>query len=679
MNVKDDDKDPKISNTPQKSKFTHYEEVLSSELFTLIAQKSRSVFWIRGTDYKKQIYVSPAYEKIWGRSCESLYAHPEEWSNFLHPDDRERMKSEFQERNIHTALTSSFDEVFRIIRPNGEIRWVKDNAFPIHDKEGNHIGFAGISEDITEEKLYEQSLIEAKDKAEVANIAKSEFLATISHELRIPLTGIIGMAQLLSIDCLLPGQQEQVEDILRAGEHLLSLVNDLLDLTRLETGKLELHPSVTNLKLLVEEIVDMLSFQASLKNLELLFNYETHAPISAIADARALRQIFLNLVGNAIKFTEKGYVHIHVKCLEYIGNKVILEFRIKDTGIGIPEDKTEHIFDRFAQADSSYSRRYGGTGLGLTLTKHLVELMGGTIRVESELGKGSNFIFTIPFPLEEAISAISPWEPYSSKVRILIVTDNSSQSETLYKTIGSSNTQVINSETALQTLLTAERYGDPYDIVIMDQPLSGKEALQLGQRINKEIIWPKPMLLLLLTSETIKHKDQFKAAGFFDFFIKPIQPVELRSGLTTAWEKWSQMESNQKFTKRSEQLQKQLSILLVEDDPIVQKVHRLMLEKLGCNVDIANNGFEGVEKASKGYDLILMDVGLPDRSGLEVTKEIRQQEGAIKHTPIIAMTAFVHEEDKNNCLEAGMDDVATKPISPAALKELLSRWVVRKI
>lgn len=557
---------------------------------------------------------------------------------------------------------------------DGRVIYFLTSRVPLFDSKNNVIGIVGVSVDITHRKEMERDLNAAKIRAEEANRAKSEFLAVVSHELRIPLTGIIGMTQLLSIDCLLPGQKEQVDDILKASEHLLSLVNDLLDLTKLESGKMELHPSVTDLKSLVSDIANMMSFQASLKNLELIVNYEPDVPQYVIADARAIRQVLLNLIGNALKFTEKGYVVIKVKAIKIAEKHVVLEITIQDTGIGIAADKLEIIFNRFSQIDGTYSRRYGGTGLGLTLTKYFVELMGGRIDVVSQLGRGSTFKCEIPFPLQNEALEDSPWEPYAAKVRILIV-DDTLRGEILLKHIGGSNVVAVKGKIALQTLLTAERYGDPYDIVMIDQQLITIDPLVLNQAITKQLTRSKPMLLLLMPPAPITIRQAMKAEGFFDCFIKPISPSELVVNLTAAWERWA--ENNQKKCAISPANDKVLmspDILLIEDDLIVQKVHKTMLEKMGCKVDVAKNGEEALQMFVKGYDLIFMDIGLPGMSGLEITQKIRESESTAKYTPIVAMTAFVHEEDKNNCLAVGMDDVATKPISSEALKLLLEHY-----
>ncbi len=532
----------------------------------------------------------------------------------------------------------------------------------------------GLIAALNTEKFYTQGLLEEKKRAETASRVKSELLAAVSHQLRIPLTGIIGMAQLLTLDCLLPGQKEQVEDILKASEHLLSLVNDLFDLTKLEAGKMELHLSVVDLKSLIEEISNMMHVQVSMKGLEFLVNYDQGVPSQVVTDARAIRQIFLNLISNALKFTEKGFILIQVKCLQEKVENVVLEFRIQDTGVGLSEDQKRVIFDRFSHVDTSL-RRYSGSGLGLTLTKYLVELLGGHIWVEGEEGKGSTFVFTMPFSLHPVSESASPWETYKTKVRVLIV-DDTLRGAILYKHIASPNAQIVSSKEALQSLMTADRYGEPYDVVIVDQELSSVDVMQLGQAINKQLTRHNPMLILLVPGAgAIALQEEAKAAGFFTCLVKPLQPTELIFGLTAAWEKWLEKNASQERRSPPSTTAEQPQVLLVEDDLIVQKVHKKMLENAGCKVDVAKDGKETLTLYKRGYDLIFMDVGLPGMSGLEVTKQIRQQEGTQNHTPIVAMTAFVHEEDRNNCLAAGMDGVATKPISAEALKAVLKMWI----
>jgi len=641
-----------------------------------LAEKSESsVYWLSSPD-AKIIYISPAYEKIWGRPREQLYKAPEEWINFLHPDDIRENYHPIQamaERVRQLGPEARYEESYRIIRPDGEVRWILDRGFPIYNEAGECCGITGVAVDVTREKIAEAMLREAKDRAEAANLAKSEFLAMISHELRIPLTGIIGMAQLLSVDCLLPGQRDQVEDIIKASEHLLSLVNDLLDLTRLEAGKIELQPAPLDLRRLIEDITNILIFQAKVKGLELLVDYQGDVPSQIIGDARALRQILLNLLGNAVKFTEQGYIVIAVKALRQVDDQTLLEITVKDTGIGIPPDKLRMIFDRFKQADSSYSRRYGGLGMGLTLSKAYVELMGGHMEVDSQAGQGSTFVCTIPFVLHSDTGEVSTWDSYKSRVRVLIV-DDTLRGEVLYKHIGSSLAQLTAGAEALNVLLTAQRRKEPFDIVIIDQQLSSIDAMQLGTRINNQAgLTTRPMLLLLMPPSPITAKERAKAAGFFDCLTKPVHPSELLTTLTAVWEKWKDKNSPEKKSAIVP-IPIQWRVLLVEDSPVVQRVHVKMLEKLGCQVDLAENALQALAMSANDYDMIFMDIGLPEMSGLDVTEEIRRREKNRKHIPIIAITGFAHEEDRANCLAVGMDDVAVKPIKPEELKELLVRW-----
>jgi len=562
------------------------------------------------------------------------------------------------------------------LQADGKYATVLASKVPMKDKTGKIIGILGIYIDITDRKQAEEALREAKQKAEVANKAKSEFLAMISHELRIPLTGVIGMAQLLSVDCLLPGQRDQVEDIVKASEHLLTLVNDLLDLTRLESGRMELQPASIDLRRLLEEITTVLVFQAKIKGLELLIDYDIDIPAKILGDPRAIKHILLNLLGNAVKFTHQGYIVISIKNLRQTENQILLEINVKDTGIGIPQDKLEAIFDRFNQVDSTYSRRYGGLGMGLTLSKAYVELMGGHMDVQSELGKGSEFTCTIPFALPSAMPKTETnWDDYKSNVRVLIV-DDTLRAEVLYKHIGSSLTQITMGAEALNTILAAQRCKEPFQIVIVDQQLTSIDSIELARSINQQVSENRPMLLQMMPAGPITAKERAKANGFFDCINKPIQPSEFLNTITAAWERWTDRAARSKRNPAA--IPVQWRVLLVEDTPVVQRVHIRMLEKLGCQVDLAENAQQAIAMSTSDYDVIFMDIGLPDMSGVEVAVEIRKREGKKHHTPIIAMTGFAHEEDRLNCLNSGMNDVSIKPVKPEDLKELLQKWGARR-
>lgn len=559
--------------------------------------------------------------------------------------------------------------------PDGECPYYLSIKSPIHDEKGEVIGMLGISLDITERKRNEALLEQAKQKAESANRAKTEFLSMVSHELRIPLSGVLGMARLLDLEYLLPAQHEQVQDIVDASDHLLALVDDLLDVAKLEAGKLELVLAPFNFKQMLEETITILNFQAKAKGIDLLLRYDENVPHIVLADARALRQILINLIGNALKFTHHGYILVSVECTTITSHSAQFIINVEDTGIGIPEDKLAIIFDRFQQAgDPTYQRRYGGTGLGLSISKGYTQLMGGNLTVSSKVGKGSRFTCTVPIRLPTESAMASPWAPYKKNVRILIVTDKK-EGEWFNKNILGDHTQMVSGKKALQVLQTALKKKYPFDVVIMDHQLNNMDVAQLATLINRELGEHKPMQLLLFSDETKITKEALKTAGFFSTLVKTAQPVELLIGLTNAWEKWVKKLQLQPTSSLKEDGSK-LKLLLVEDDKIVQKVHRMMLEKLGYEVEVVENGPQALQKTREAdYDAIFMDVGLPGMSGLEATIEIRKHEKNKKHTPIIAMTAYVYEEDRRNCLAAGMDDVAIKPISFGELQKTLQKWL----
>lgn len=552
---------------------------------------------------------------------------------------------------------------------------------PLHNEKGEVIGLLGLSLDISERKEYEIVLKDAKDRAEAASRAKSDFLAVVSHELRIPLTGILGMAQLLEGANLYPEQRDQLADLIKSSEHLLTLINDLLDIAKLEAGKMDFHYEPADLRKILQEMTNIISQQARLKGLELLVDYPYEIPSLVISDARAIRQIILNLTGNAIKFTEQGYVIIKVSCIDINTTQATLAIKVEDTGIGIPTDKLSIIFDRFAQADNSRTRRYGGTGLGLAITKEYIEAMGGTLTVQSEIGKGTVFTCTIPFDLQTAFISADPWESYRAQVKILIV-DDTLRGEVLRKHIGSSSSQVIDSKNALNVLRAAQQAKKPFDIVIIDQQLSSSEPLELSQLIKQQAKLQQPMLILLASKLSLPAQKKAKEVGYFDFLFKPIQPIEMLINLTAAWEKWQALSSLAArrivpiAIKNTANLPQ---ILLVEDEPIIQRVHKVMLEKMGCKVEVADTGERALAKfTDKYYEIVFLDIGLPDINGFDVAKEMRYREVERGYTPIIGITGYNSEEDKYRCLQAGMDEVVIKPAKPEELKAVVEKWLLAR-
>jgi two-component system sensor histidine kinase/response regulator len=556
---------------------------------------------------------------------------------------------------------------------NGQLIYQLDNKVPLRDGEGNIIGIVGVGLDITERKRLAEELKHKQD-VEAANKAKSEFLAIISHELRTPLTGILGMAELLKNSKLTAAaRNEYLHTILQSGSYLLSLINSILDFARLEAGKFELSSSPIDLKVLIEEVTLMLGVQAKAKGLELLISYQAGVPNKIIADSRALRQIIINLVGNAIKFTREGYILISVHCLEQSVDTAKLEISVKDTGLGMPADKLEQIFEHFKQLDDpSYTGGSEGTGLGLSICRSLVELMNGAISVKSQVGLGSEFLCTIDFLLQSNAIAQLPWAQYEASVRVLII-DDTARAEVIRKQISQSNCQVSSGAEALNILISAQALNDGYRVVIIDQNLSSADPYQLLRIINARNSLLKPMPLLLAANGSLRARKAAANEGFFSVLIKPIQPIELQTQLTTAWEKWVEKHA---LVYPTAPLYSP-KILVVEDNKVAQKVHKKLLEKLHCHVTIAENAEQTYQRLSQKYDLIFLDVGLPDVSGYEIAKEIRKREAASgkARTPIIALTGYDDEEHKEAALKAGMDAVRVKPVNLEELKGLLMFWV----
>jgi PAS domain S-box-containing protein len=672
-------------------------ELKESELrFRQVTENIRDAFFLTSADGNEVLYISPAYEEIWGRSCESLYANPRSWSDVIHPEDQ---LSTYEKYKVG-LLAGHFKYQYRIIRPDGSIRWIEAKGFAINDEHGQILRFAGVAADITERIQNELSLEElnakleqrvmertaeltlAQQEAEQANRAKSTFLSTMSHEIRTPMNGVIGMIDLLHQTSLKGYQVEMVNLIRESGFALLEIIEDILDFSKIEAGQLEIEDAPMSIGSILESACSMLDNLAQKNKVNLQLFVDPVIPKSVLGDAHHLRQVVINLVNNAIKFSKGGKVLVHAKIIRQNLEKIDVEIKVIDTGIGMDDETQTRLFKAFTQADASTTRRYGGTGLGLLISKQLVDHMQGTLSMQSALGQGSTFTVCLPFSqLQDEVGSVNSVSDVAG-LNCVVIGGSTGLAEDVATYLTHDGVKVeraTNLENAhsLMPRLAKEKWIwviDNADIPFRNQVLNtltsdlpDQEISFVGlRRKNSREPFDKNIKLIWVDGNVLKYQRLMNA-------------VAQAAGRQQMDNEMSEVESNQKSINqitRDEALRKGRLILVAEDNEINQQVIVQQLALLGFAGDVAANGREALEFWQSGnYALVLSDLHMPEMDGYELTSKIRELEQDGHRTPILALTANALKGEADHCREVGMDDYLSKPARLADLKAMLEKWI----
>jgi two-component system, sensor histidine kinase and response regulator len=627
--------------------------------------------------------VNRALCKITGFSEVELLAT--NFQSITHPGDLEEHLNKI--RKLLAGEFDSFEMEKRYIHKDTHLVWIQLNVSLLRDAAGQPLYLISQIQDITERKRQASELAIARDVALESARLKAEFLANMSHEIRTPMNGIIGMTGLLLDSQLNIEQREFVDTIRTCGDTLLTLINDILDLSKIEAGKLTFETINFDLRSVIEGVAELLAERAQSKQLELVALVEQGVCTALRGDPGRLRQVLLNLVSNAIKFTEHGEVFVQAVRDSETDQQVTVRFTMRDTGIGISEEGCRRLFQAFSQADGSTTRKYGGTGLGLAISKRLVEMMGGEIGVNSTPGVGSTFWFTAKFEKQPNTSMAVTQPPAGLPgIRVLVVDDNATNRHIIYqqlKSWGAASDEASGAGEALILLRREQASGQPFDLAVLDMQMPALDGLELARQIKADAAIAGTRLIMMTSRGQSEHDTEIRDSGVLLFLTKPVKQTKLYDAIVAAMSLGagetpaaSQRSLSPGVSVSTSEAHHRANILVAEDNRVNQKVILRQLAKLGYNADAVRNGVEALQSLARSpYDLVLMDCQMPEMDGYEACSELRRRESGLARVPVIALTAHAMGGDREKCLAAGMDDYLSKPVNVDELQTKLAYWL----